>query len=35
VVLLPWQPEEPSGPGPLLRLASRNLLHPQTSLCPP
>lgn len=35
VALLPWQPEEPSGPGPLLRLASRNLLHPQTSLCPP
>jgi arsenite-transporting ATPase len=30
-VLLPWQPEEPSGSGPLLRLASRNLLHPQPS----
>jgi arsenite-transporting ATPase len=30
-VLLPWQPEEPSGSGPLLRLASQNLPHPQPS----
>ena len=34
-ILLPWQPEEPSGPGPLLRLASLNLLQSEPSNCPP